>query len=379
MKVALILYDLSAAFDSVEPEVIIEKLKIYGFNSLARKWLRSYLIGRKQFTTVSGKNSSLVTSRFGTPQGSRISPLLFIILMADLNLWTTDSKLSNFADTQRTEEELRTSTIQESNAVVSYFSANNLVNNRDKAALLYNNRRKAECITLEVAGENIQAKASEKLLGIHVSSSMDWKTHISKLQTKLHQRLGILRRLKNKVPQSKLKIIAEAIFTSVARYGIAVYYKPRLHSDPTCEEQTKLQVIQNKMLRLLAGKRPSEKVRIEDLLRKFNLMSMNQMASYHVLMETYNAINMGSSEKIRDKLLPTNTTSRYLTVPLFTKSSCRSFSYFASRLWNQLPLEISTKARIMEPVNDKSCEVRKRTIFKREIKKWILDGGVPLR
>ena len=40
MKVALILYDLSAAFDSVEPEVIIEKLKIYGFNSLARKWLR---------------------------------------------------------------------------------------------------------------------------------------------------------------------------------------------------------------------------------------------------------------------------------------------------------------------------------------------------
>ena len=144
----------------------------------------------------------------------------------------------------------------------------------------------------------------------------------------------ILRRLKNKVPQSKLIIIAEAIFTSVARYGIAVYYKPRLHSDPTCEEQTKLQVIQNKMLRLLAGKRPADKVRIEDLSRKFNMMSMNQMASYHVLMETYNAINLGSSEKIRDKLLP-STTSRYLTVPLFKKSSCRSFSYFASRLWNR--------------------------------------------
>ena len=160
---------------------------------------------------------------------------------------------------------------------------------------------------------------------------------------------------------------------------IAVYYKPRLHSDPTCEEQTKLQVIQNKMLRLLAGKRPADKVRIEDLSRKFNMMSMNQMASYHVLMETYNAINLGSSGKIRDKLLPSTTTGRYLTVPLFKKSSCRSFSYFASRLWNQLPLEISTKAKTMEPMNDKSCEARIRTTFKREIKRWILNGGVPFR
>ena len=95
MKVALILYDLSAAFDSVEPEVIIEKLKIYGFNSLARNWMRSYLTGRRQFTRVSGKDSTPVTLRFGTPQGSRLSPLLFIILMADLNLWTITTTQSH--------------------------------------------------------------------------------------------------------------------------------------------------------------------------------------------------------------------------------------------------------------------------------------------
>ena len=381
MKVALVLYDLSAAFDSVE--VIIEKLQIYGFNSLSRKWLKSYLIGRKQFTTVNGKKSSPVTLRYGTPQGSRLSPLLFIILMADLNLWTKDSRLSNFADDTQsciikpTEEELRRTTIQESEAVVGYFSANNLVNNKDKAALLYNNRRKADSITMEVAGENIQAKASEKLLGIQVSSSMDWKAHISQLQTKLHQRLGILRRLKSKVPGPKLRIIAEAIFTSVARYGIAVYFKPRLHLDPTCEEQTKLQVIQNKMIRLLAGKKPADKARIEDLSKEFNVMSMNQMASYHVLIETYNAINLGSSEKIKAKLIPANTHSRYLTVPLFKKSSCRSFSYFASRLWNSLPMNISMDAK--KATNNKSDEVRKKNVFKKDIKKWILEGGVPFR
>ena len=131
MKVALILYDLSAAFDSVEPEVIIQKLKIYAFNSNAREWMESYLTGRRQLTKVSGKSSSVVTLKYGTPQGSRISPLLFIILMADLNLWTSDSKLSNFADDTQsciiksTEEELRATTIKESEAVVGFFSANN--------------------------------------------------------------------------------------------------------------------------------------------------------------------------------------------------------------------------------------------------------------
>ena len=130
------------------------------------------------------------------------------------------------------------------------------------------------------------------------------------------------------MPHSKLRVIAEAIFTSVARYGIAVYYKPRLYSDPTYEDQTKLQVIQNKMFRLLAGKRPVDRVKVEDLAKKFGMMSMNQMASYHVILETYNIMNFGSSEKIRDKPSPANNHSRSLTVPLFKKSSCRSFSFF---------------------------------------------------
>ena len=117
MKVALILYDLSAALDSVEPEVITEKLKIYGFDSMSRDWMRSYLTERRQFTRIEGKDSSPVTLRFGTPQGSRLSPLLFVILMADLDLWTNDSKLSNFADDTQsviikpTEEELRSTTV----------------------------------------------------------------------------------------------------------------------------------------------------------------------------------------------------------------------------------------------------------------------------
>ena len=265
-----IIYDLSAAFDTVEPRVIIEKLKIYGFDYTARRWMYTYLTGRSQLTTVGGKQSEPVDLCYGTPQGSRLSPLLFIILMADLDLWTSDSTLSNFADDTQSviisedEESLKLTAKMESQSVVAHFSANNLVNNANKAALLYNNKGKAETITMEIAGEVLKSKAFEKLLGVRIASDLGFKSHIDNLCGKMNQRLSILRRLKNKVPQEKLRIIAGAIFTSVARYGIAVYSKPRLHAEPMREDLHKLQVIQNKMFRLLAGKKLLDKVRVED-------------------------------------------------------------------------------------------------------------------
>ena len=104
---------------------------------------------RSQRTMVGGKLSEPVDLCYGTPQGSRLSPLLFSILMADLDLWTADSKLSNFADDTQSviisdnEENLRYLAKREAQAVVDHFSANNLVNNANKAALLYNNKGKA--------------------------------------------------------------------------------------------------------------------------------------------------------------------------------------------------------------------------------------------
>merc|ERR1711951_49589 len=106
------------------------------------------------------------------------------------------------------------------------------------------------------------------MLGIRVALDMGFKSHIESICGKMNQRLSILRRLSNKIPQEKLRIIAGAIFTSVARYSIAVYSKLRLHSDPMSEDTHKLQVIQNKMFRLLTGKTLLDKERVEDLGKK---------------------------------------------------------------------------------------------------------------
>ena len=154
--------------------------------------MKSYLVHRKQQVEVNGKRSHSKDISIGTPQGSRLSPLLFIILMADLKLWTENSSLSNFADDTQSiiksdsRENLLEITSKEASNVVKFFASNNLVNNAEKAATLYNGNGKGECIKIKnIGGEIIQSSFSEKLLGPHQNSNFGWSTHIEKISLDL--------------------------------------------------------------------------------------------------------------------------------------------------------------------------------------------------
>jgi hypothetical protein len=62
-------------------------------------------------------------------------------------------------------------------------------------------------------------------LGLHINADFGWSTHVDQLSIELKKRIGLLRRIKKRVPKEKLVIIAEAIFNSLLRYGVAVFLK----------------------------------------------------------------------------------------------------------------------------------------------------------
>ena len=92
------------------------------------------------------------------------------------------------------------------------FNSNGLVNKADKAAVLYNSKGKSEIITVEnVGGESLVSTHSEKLLGLHINSDFEWSTHIDKLSIELKKRIGLLRRIRKRIPIEKIYMIAELL------------------------------------------------------------------------------------------------------------------------------------------------------------------------
>ena len=96
--VGMTMFDMSAAFDTVEKTTLCEKLWYLAISKGGIRWIESYMNGRKQKVKVGDKVSCLEDITFGTPQGRWLSPLLFNIMMCDLNLYFRNGLLGNFAD-----------------------------------------------------------------------------------------------------------------------------------------------------------------------------------------------------------------------------------------------------------------------------------------
>ena len=185
-----IFIDLQKAFDTVNHKMLLLKLEHYGIRGCVLEWFRSFLSERKQYVSVNGSNSNLLSITCGAPQGSVLGPLLFLIYINDLPnvskkltfyLFADDTNIycesKNVSDLMRTvNKELR--------SVKKWLDANKLSLNIDKTNYIIFHSpsvRIPSDAVIKIGKKHIKRVKFVKFLGLLLDEHLSWKYHLSEL------------------------------------------------------------------------------------------------------------------------------------------------------------------------------------------------------
>ena len=357
----LILLDLSAAFDTVDHQILLERLSDeVGIHGTALNWFRSYLSNRSQRVSVHGVFSRPFDLNCGVPQGSCLGPLLFIIYVSklfkivehylpDAHCFADDTQLYlSFKPLGDTAQADAIQAMEKCiDAVRKWMIQDRLMINDDKTEfLLVGTRQQLEKLyscSIIVGNNRISPSPCVKNLGSWFDSNLSMTDHINKACNAAFYHLHNLRRIKKYLSRDSLITLVHAFITSRLDYCNGLLFGlPKV-------QIAKLQRVQNAAARLILGIRKFS--HITPALYELHWLPVSLRIDYKILLLTFKCI-YGLAPTYLSDLISIKSNSLYnlrstgkplLDHPkgkMLSTLGARSFSAAAPKLWNGLPVEL---------------------------------------
>ena len=202
--------DLKKAFDTVNHELLLSKLKSVGLDTSTVGWFESYLCNREQVVLVNNCFSDSRPISIGVPQRSILGPLLFLVYVNDFQHCIEHCKIILYADdtlvyvSGKTVNEIEAFLNEDLKSVADRLSSNLLTLNCEKSKfLLFGSKQRLKSfnsISVKVNNQLLGRVNSLNYLGVIFIEDLSWNDHIENIISKISQRLGLLKRIKDLLP-----------------------------------------------------------------------------------------------------------------------------------------------------------------------------------
>ena len=256
-----IFLDFAKAFDTVNHNILLNKLYHYGIRGNSFKWLESYLNNRQQCVQVGNQISSFLPIKCGVPQGSVLGPLLFLVYINDIANSSKLIQFQLFADdtcifySHKNKIVLENTLNSELAKVSNWLIANKLSLNVEKSNVLTfrnKNSNNDAILDLSINEQKLTEKVYAKYLGVLFDNKLTWQYQTEHICSKLIKGNAMLAKIRHFIPKKTIKNVYNALIQPHLDYGnISWGTSAQIHLQ-------KIAKLQNKAIRIINFKRKED-------------------------------------------------------------------------------------------------------------------------